>query len=116
MTHRTPPPTAAALLLAAVLASGAARAEEAPRPVFSGAPIACGANVPFKDCKATFDGWSLSIAYSNPEGPGSLAVYRKCAVHLRALNCSEGEWRMGRESGPLGGVTIALKDGLPLPR
>jgi hypothetical protein len=97
---------------AAVIFSAAPPADA---QTFDGAPIACGTLTAFKTCTASFDGWTLTIAYSLAPGKPSLAIYRMCAVIERHINCAGGEWRSGQLAGPLGARTIALKDGLPFP-
>jgi hypothetical protein len=101
-------------LPAAALAIWAATAP-ASAAGFSDAPIACGAGSPYKECKASFDGWSLRIAHVLPGGRGPTAVYRKCVVEGDMLHCADGEWRSGDLSGPLPGRSIGLRSGRPFP-
>jgi hypothetical protein len=82
---------------------------------FTDEPIACGMGLPYANCRASFDGWTLSIAYTNPEGRKSLAVYRRCWGMSDLLHCAEGEWRSGNATGPLPGRGIGLRHGKPFP-
>jgi hypothetical protein len=83
---------------------------------FANAPIACGSATAFKSCKASFDGRMLQITYVFPDERATVAIYRMCTVIEAHINCAAGEWRSGGSSGPLGGRTIALKDGVPFPQ
>jgi hypothetical protein len=99
--------------LAALLAFLAAASEAAPSS-FADAPIACGVGPAYTACRASFDGWTLTIAYGGASRPLT-AVYRKCAAERDMIHCAEGEWRSGTATGPLPARSIGLKDGRPFP-
>jgi hypothetical protein len=101
-------------LLALAFASTLRPAAAQPA-LFVDEPIACGMGLPYANCRATFDGWSLSIVYTNPEGRKSLALYRRCWGMHDLLHCAEGEWRSGNATGPLPGRGIGLRNGKPFP-
>ncbi|MGL4240146.1 MAG: hypothetical protein ACRCTI_03445 [Beijerinckiaceae bacterium] len=88
-------------------------ATPAASQTFADAPIACGSMVAFKSCKASFDGWTLSIMYVLDPAKPSIATYRQCELVDRHITCAAGEWTSGALKGPLGGRTIALRSGLP---
>jgi hypothetical protein len=94
----------------------AAFTSPAAAQTFADAPIACGALTAFKTCTASFDGRTLKVTYVLDPAKPSIAVYRRCAVMDRHINCAEGEWASGALKGPLGGRTIALRDGIPFPQ
>jgi hypothetical protein len=83
---------------------------------FVDAPIACSQRLPYKTCTADFDGWTLRISQRYPEGQDVVAVYKRCAVDTLGIHCASGEWRSGGVHGPLGRLSIGLRDGLPFPK
>jgi hypothetical protein len=101
--------------IAAIAAGAIGAASPAVAQSFADAPIACGALTAFKTCAASFDGWTLRIVYTLSPGRPSVATYRMCEAAAGHINCAGGEWRSGELTGPLGGRTIALRNGLPFP-
>jgi hypothetical protein len=105
--------------LAAALAAAlpAAPAAAGPQPVaFADAPIGCGEGTAFSDCRASFDGWTLTIVHLTADKRSSEAVYRQCTALGDLLRCGAGEWRSGKLKGALPPRMIGLREGKPFPR
>jgi len=99
---------AAALLAGAILAPAAASAQ-----TFAEAPISCGAMVQYKGCTADFDGRTLRVTYTPPEGKPSFAVYTHCTATAQIIHCAVGKWQSEVGSVQLGARSIGLRDNLP---
>ncbi len=85
------------------------------QPAFSDAPISCGSLIQFKGCTAAFDGQTLRLTYTPPEGKPSQAIYRHCTSTPIIIHCPEGQWHSDRGTIPLGARSIGLRDNKPYP-
>jgi hypothetical protein len=101
-----------AIATAAALPPAPAAAEAEPL-AFADAPIACGRAVAYSECRASFDGWSLTIVHKMADGRSSEALYRQCTLLADMLRCGAGEWRAGALKGQLPPRMIGLRDGKP---
>ncbi len=84
-------------------------------PTFTDAPISCGSLIQFKGCTAAFDGQTLRLTFTPPEGKPSHAVYKHCTSTPIIIHCPEGQWQSERGSTPLGARSIGLRDNKPYP-
>jgi hypothetical protein len=82
---------------------------------FSDQPIACGSGLAWTRCLASFDGWTLTIAYKAPDGRMSEAVYRSCTALSDMIRCGGGQWRSGTLTGDLPARVVGLRQGKPFP-
>jgi hypothetical protein len=82
---------------------------------FADQPIACGSNLAWTQCRASFDGWTLTIAYKAPDGRVSEAIYRSCTALPDMIRCGGGEWRNGALRGQLPARVVGLWKGKPFP-
>ena len=80
---------------------------------FTDAPVSCGSMTHYKTCTAAFDGETLRVTHTPPEGKPSLAVYRHCVSTPSMIHCPAGRWETGGATGPLGARSIGLRDSLP---
>jgi hypothetical protein len=104
-------PPRLALPIMLLLASPAA-ADTAP---FADQPISCGSGLAWTQCRASFDGWTLTIAYKAADGRMSEAVYRSCTALPDMIRCGGGLWRSGALKGELPARVVGLRDGKPFP-
>ena len=82
---------------------------------FSDAPISCGSMIQFKGCTAAFDGQTLRLTFTPPEGKPSLAIYRHCVSTPIIIHCPGGHWQSELGAVPLGARSIGLRDQKPYP-
>ncbi len=82
-------------------------------PTFVDAPISCGSLIQFKGCTAAFDGETLRVTYTPPEGKPSHAVYKFCTATPLIIHCPQGQWQSERGTIPLGARSLGLKDNKP---
>lgn len=80
---------------------------------FADAPVSCGSMTHYKTCTAAFDGRTLRVTHTPPEGKPSLAVYRHCVATPSLIHCPEGRWETEGASGPLGARSLGLRDSRP---
>ncbi len=100
-----------AFLVSVALAPASALAN----PTFTDAPIPCGSMIQFKGCTAAFDGQTLRLTYTPPEGKPSLAIYKHCTSTPIIIHCPEGQWQSERGTIPLGARSLGLRDNKPYP-
>ncbi len=84
-------------------------------PTFTDAPISCGSLLQFKGCTAAFDGQTLRVTYTPPEGKPSHAIYKYCTSTPVIIHCPEGQWQSERGTIPLGARSLGLRDNKPYP-
>jgi hypothetical protein len=103
---------ALALVLVGALLTSADRAKSEASQ-FRDEPITCGAMLAWSTCKATFDGWTLTIMSTAPDGRKAEATYRTCVPDHDMIRCGSGIWRQGQLRGELQPVVIGLRNGKP---